>query len=112
MFDTLSYSEELVNIGVPEKQAKLQAKVLSKALDLNDFATTKDIVRLEAKMTVMEAKLTVNMSEIETKLTANMSEMKFELIKWMIGMFFALTGVMFALFKFMLPLKDSINIVN
>lgn len=134
MFDTLSYSEELVNIGVPEKQAKLQAKVLSKALKSNDFATTKDIVRLEAKITVMDSKLTANMSEteskltanmsklesklmtnmskLETKLTANMSEMKFELIKWMIGMFFALTGVMFALFKFMLPLKDSIDIVN
>lgn len=96
MFDTLSYSDSLVDIGVPEDQAKLQAKVLSKALESNDFATTKDIIRLETKL---EAKMTV----MEAKLTANMSEMKLEFTRWIIGMFFAIAGVMFALLRFMLP---------
>ena len=57
MFDTLSYSEALTDIGVPEDQAKLQAKVLSEALQSNDLATKADIVKLESKMAEMELRI-------------------------------------------------------
>ncbi len=57
MFDTLSYSEALAGTGVPEDQAKLQAKVLSEALQSNDLATKADIVKLESKMAEMELRI-------------------------------------------------------
>lgn len=57
MFDTLNYSEALVSIGVPENQAKLQAKVLSTAFESNDLATKADIVKLGSKMAEMELRI-------------------------------------------------------
>jgi len=69
MFDTLSYSESLANIGVPEKQAKLQAKVLSKAFESNssDLVTKSDL------------------SSAISEVKAQMSEMELRIIKWQIG---------------------------
>lgn len=67
MFDTLSYSEDLAGTGVPEDQARLQAKVLSKAFESNDLATKADIK-----------------AEI-TELKAQMAEMELRIIKWQIG---------------------------
>lgn len=96
MFDALSYSESLAKLGVPEDNAKLQAKALTKAFESNDLATKEDIVRSESKMTEAIVRL-------ELKLTSNMSDMRFEFIRWMIGMFFAITGMMFTLLKLMLP---------
>ncbi len=114
MFDALTYSESLTNIGVPENQARLQAKELSKAFESNDLATTEDIVKLEFKLTIMEAKFTsdIHALEVATKndisacrneLKNDISDMKLELIKWVAGMSFATMGVMFALLRFMLP---------
>lgn len=96
MFDALSYSESLAKLGVPEDNAKLQAKALTKAFESNDLATKEDIIRSESKMTEAIVRL-------ELKLTSNMSDMRFEFIRWMIGMFFAITGMMFTLLKLMLP---------
>ncbi len=96
MFDALGYSESLASMGVPENQARLQAKELSKAFESNNLATTEDIVKLESK-------LTGDIVRLESKLiTANLA-MKVELIKWVAGMSFATMGVMFALLQFMLP---------
>lgn len=67
MFDTLSYSEALTDIGVPEGQAKLQAKALSTAFESNDLATKADIK-----------------TEI-TELKTQMAEMELRIIKWQIG---------------------------
>lgn len=103
MLDTLSYSESLINIGVPEDQAKLQARVLSEALESNDLATTADIVRLESKIDNLDAKLsgqivnldarfsgqiTVVKSDINSlrvDLNAQMTAMEMRIIKWQIG---------------------------
>ncbi len=92
MLDTLDYSDSLTDAGVPANQARVHAKALSEAFESNNLATTADIVRLEAKLTVMDSGFTVRMSE-----------MKLELIKWGVGMVFALSGIMFALLRFMLP---------
>lgn len=92
MLDTLDYSDSLTDAGVPANQARVHAKALSEAFESNNLATTADIVRLEAKLTVMDSDFTVRMSE-----------MKLELIKWGVGMVFALSGIMFALLRFMLP---------
>lgn len=57
MFDTLSCSEAFAGTGVLEDQTKLQAKVLSEALQSNDLATKADIVELESKMAEMELRI-------------------------------------------------------
>lgn len=99
MLDTLSYSESLISIGVPEDQAKLQARVLSEALESNNLATTEDIVRLEFKMTVVESKLREDIVKLDSKITvvksdinslkvdlnAQMTAMEMRIIKWQIG---------------------------
>lgn len=109
-FDTFAFAEGLKSSGIPEEHVKALTQELTKALKSEDLATkqdiaavkqdiknlaavtTKDIVRLEAKITVMNSNS-----------TASMSEMKLEFIKWSMGMVFALSGIMFALLRFMLP---------
>lgn len=114
MFDALGYSESLAKLGVPADNARLQAKALSEAFKSNNLATTEDVFRLESKTTETINKLEFKTTEainkldskitvVESNLTSKISEMKFEFIKWMIGMFFAITGMMFALLRFMLP---------
>lgn len=73
-FNALGYSEALADAGVPENQARLQAKALSEAFESNDLATVSDIVRLESKIT-----------ELKADVKAQMSEMELRIIKWQIG---------------------------
>lgn len=59
MFDALSYSESLTGIGVPENQAKLQAKALSEAFESTgtDLATKADIAELKTQIVEMELRM-------------------------------------------------------
>lgn len=91
-FDALGYSESLVDIGVSENQARLQAKALSEAFDSNDVATASDIVRLESKITGDVVRLESKIGEVESKIIENVvrleskiTEMELRLIKWQIG---------------------------
>lgn len=61
MFDTLSYSEDLAGTGIPEGQAKLQAKALSKVLESDDLAKRSDVAELRAdvKTDIIEFKADV-----------------------------------------------------
>ena len=47
--DTLAYAKKLIEAGVPQKQAEVQAEALSKALK-GDVAANGDIKELEVKM--------------------------------------------------------------
>ena len=47
--DTLAYAKKLIEAGVPQKQAEVQAEALSEALK-GDVATKGDIKELEVKM--------------------------------------------------------------
>ncbi len=85
-FDALGYSESLTDIGVPENQAKLQAKALSEAFDSNDLATKSDITRLESKIT-----------ELKADVKAQIFEMELRIIKWQIGGI----GIVIAAIKFL-----------
>ena len=92
MFDALSYSESLVNIGVPEDQAKLQAKVMSKAFESNDLATKADIteLRVSTKADITELKADITELRAGTKadiaeLKTGITEMELRMIKWQIG---------------------------
>ncbi len=86
MFNALGYSEALTNAGVPENQARLQAKALSKVFESNDLATKSDIVRLESKIT-----------ELKADVKAQISEMELRIIKWQIGGI----GIVIAAIKFL-----------
>lgn len=114
MLDTLEYSDSLTDAGVPADQARVHAKALSEAVESNNFATSADIARLEttisSEISRLETTTSADIARLEAKLTVmgsdftvRMSEMKLELIKWGVGMVFALSGIMFALLRFMLP---------
>ncbi len=47
--DILAYAKKLIEAGVPQKQAEVQAEALSEALK-GDVATKGDIKELEVKM--------------------------------------------------------------
>ena len=47
--DTLAYAKKLIEAGVPQKQAEVQAEALSEALK-GDVAANGDIKELEVKM--------------------------------------------------------------
>jgi Asp-tRNA(Asn)/Glu-tRNA(Gln) amidotransferase B subunit len=53
IIDTLAYAKRLIQSGVPESQAEIQAETLSNALSevlSNNVATKLDIKELETKM--------------------------------------------------------------
>ena len=59
-FDALKFVERLIAAGIPEGQAKAEAEALqsvfAEALD-SQLATKSDILRMDAKLDRMEAKL-------------------------------------------------------
>ncbi|MEW6669073.1 MAG: DUF1640 domain-containing protein [Thermodesulfobacteriota bacterium] len=79
-FDTLAYVEKLKSAGVPEEQAKVQAKTLADAL--GEFADLK-ISDLATRQELKEFRLEV--------------EGDFKLLKWMLG--FVLAGVVSLILK-------------
>jgi len=97
MFDTLSYLESLIDIGVPENQAKLQAKALSRAFKSNDLATKADITELKigTKADIAELKIgtKADIAELKTEIAA----MELRIIKWQIGG----TGLVIAAIRFL-----------
>ncbi len=62
MLDTLSYTEALVNAGVPENQARLQARSLLRAFESTDLATKADLKELNINF----AELMADFAEIKT----------------------------------------------
>ncbi len=75
-FDALSYVDTLQKAGVPEIQAKAQARVLSDALQAKDLV-------------------------IKQYLDGRMTELELRLIKWMVGTGLAVIGILFALLRLM-----------
>ena len=55
-FDTLDYADELEKAGVPEAQAKVQAKALFRIID-QQLVSKQDIKELEVKIKELEVKL-------------------------------------------------------
>jgi len=89
MFDALSYSESLVNIGVPEDQAKLQAKVMSKAFESNDLATKADITELrvstKADITELRVSTKADITELRVSTKADITELKADITELRAG---------------------------
>ncbi|MEO5328734.1 MAG: hypothetical protein H7829_10865 [Magnetococcus sp. THC-1_WYH] len=82
-FDTLEFTEQLKEFGVPENQAKGHARAMAHILEqveesrLKEMATKRDIKELEVKI----------------------AETKTETIKWMVGLLLAQTGLIITALK-------------
>lgn len=76
MFDTLSYSESLAKIGVPQEQAKLQAKVLSKVFESNDLATKFDITELRSDVKFDITGIKADIAELRSDVKTDFTELK------------------------------------
>jgi cation transport regulator ChaB len=92
-FDTLKFMETLTDAGVPEAQAKAEAKAFNEAMsqikDTKDLATKSDIFVLEKNITVLEASL-----------RKDMAEMKSDIFRAMLIQTFAIAGMVGVLIKF------------
>ena len=98
----------LKNSGVSEKQAEVQAEVISEVLatsqERDNLATKQD---LEVEIAKVNSTLEVEIAKINSKLEVEIAKVneaiaisKFDMIKWTAGLMIAQTGVIFALIKF------------
>ncbi len=67
-FDTLAYSKKLRAVGVPEKQADVQAETFAEIIE-DRIATSQDILSLRRDMQEMEMRLKRYIKDVELKLT-------------------------------------------
>ena len=92
-FDTLKFMETLTDAGVPEAQAKAEAKAFNEAMsqikDTKDLATKSDLVVLEKSMVLLESSL-----------RKDMAEMKSDIFRAMLIQTFAIAGMVGVLIKF------------
>ena len=106
--DTLMLARILKNSGVSEKQAEVQAEVISEVLatsqERDNLATKQD---LEVEIAKVNSTLEVEIAKINSKLEVEIAKVneaiaisKFDMIKWTAGLMIAQTGVIFALIKF------------
>ncbi len=70
LFDTLKYTETLMEAGVPAKQAKAQAVALLESHETADLATKSDLEKLEIRLD----------SRFDS------IDVKFSAITWVLGM--------------------------
>lgn len=124
MFDTLEYAEELKAAGVPEGQAHVQARALSRLTE-EKLATKDDLAILKTDLAHMEERLRGEIPQVETKLSGEIAQVETKLsgqihsleerlggqlksaiaesqsttLKWVIGLFVTLLGVFIALLK-------------
>ncbi len=116
-FDTYEYIEELKVSGIPDEQAKVQIKLLARALQSEDIATKGNVKDLEASTTIeiekvrgdikaLEASTAIEMEKIRVEIKAleastkvSISESKTETIKWIAGILVAQAGFIIAAIK-------------
>lgn len=85
-FDTLQFANRLKAVGVPEKQAELQAEIfLEQAESINEFiddhlATKQDVAGLKKDMKELEVTLRRDMKELETTMRRDMKEMSYQIV--------------------------------
>jgi hypothetical protein len=94
-FDTLKFMETLTDAGVPETQAKAEAKAFNEAMsqikDTKDLATKSDLIVFEKSIVLLEASL-----------RKDMAEMKSEIFRALLVQTFAIAGMVGLLVKFLI----------
>ncbi len=78
MFDTLEYAEELKAAGVPEGQAHVQARALSRLTE-EKLATKDDLAILKTDLAHVEERLRGEIAQVETKLSGEIAQVRTEL---------------------------------
>lgn len=77
-FDTLAFSQQLQESGMPQAQAdtlaKAQKDAFNELVKAKDFATKQDVINLQ-----------VAMKQDITELKKEMLQMKYDLLKWQLG---------------------------
>jgi hypothetical protein len=83
MFDTLEYAEELKAAGVPEGQARVQARALSRLTE-EKLSTKDDLAILKTDLAHLEERIR---SEFKQEISEARAEFKQEtaVLRWMIG---------------------------
>ena len=80
-FDTLQFAKKLIDAGVPQKQAEVQAEAISEIVQ-EKLATKTDL------------------KELENKLQLQMANLKSELIKWVLSVSVAQAAIIISCLKF------------
>ncbi len=62
-FDTLAYAKRLKEVGVPEKQAEVQAEAMVELVE-ERLATKQDILDLKRDMKEMEMRITIRLGAL------------------------------------------------
>lgn len=82
-FDSLTYSNELRKVGVPEDQANLQAKVLFQVIE-EQLLNKQDLDRVEAKLSndikEVKAELSSDIEKIELRLKSDIKDSELRLV--------------------------------
>ncbi len=93
-FDSLEFVETLTKAGVPEAQAKAEAKAINSAfkqiMESKELATKQDIANIQH-----------NISIVESNLRKDMAEMKSDMMRAMLLQTFAMAGLVIAVVKFL-----------
>ena len=120
-FDMFDFVAELVESGVPEKQANAYAKAYSKVqrshdeklietvidkvkhdYKLDDIATKRDIKELELEIALVRKDIEIVKSDLQRDIQGirtDIEKSKNDLIKWFVGTAFALAGFIFMLIR-------------
>lgn len=91
IFDTFAYVKRLVDAGMPEKQAQIQAETLVQIIE--DKVATKQDLQLGLK------ELEVKIKDSEVRLNEKMEAIRADLLKWVAGMLVAQGAIVAALVK-------------
>ncbi len=81
LFDTLKYTETLMEAGVPAKQAKAQATALLESHETADLATRSDLEKLEIRLDSRFVTLDGRLASMEKTI-----DVKFSAMTWVLGM--------------------------
>jgi hypothetical protein len=96
-FDSLEFVETLTKAGVPEAQAKAEAKAIGNAFkqitESKELATKQDLSLLQHNLTIVDNNLRKDMQVMEERMTSN-------LYKAMMLQTFAIAGLVIAVVKF------------
>jgi len=93
-FDTLQYANRLKAVGVPEKQAEVQAEMLAEIID-DKLATKMDIALVRKDLELVKSELKRDIKELDLKIEA----IKNDLLVKLGGVMIAGLGALVVLMK-------------
>jgi hypothetical protein len=90
--DTLAYAKKLIQAGMPQEQAEVQAQILAEVIDTN-LATKLDLEKVKAALKHDIELLRRDMEVIRADLKRDIEQTRSSLIKWIVGSLLTLAGL-------------------